>query len=67
MDIAGSRSVQAEPVLRLLLEKSPHKSVQAQACFYLAALLDLEAQIVKQLQAQPELAPRVVIVRVTRR
>jgi hypothetical protein len=60
LDIAGSRSAKAEPLLRTLLEKSPHKSVQAHACYYLAVLLDLEANIVEQLKAAPELAPRLM-------
>jgi hypothetical protein len=60
IEIARSRSAKAEPLLRTLLEKSPHKSVQAHACYYLAVLLDLEANIVEQLKAAPELAPRLV-------
>lgn len=60
VDIARSRSAKAEPLLRTLLEESPHKSVQAHACYYLAALLDLEANIVEQLKAAPELEPRLV-------
>lgn len=57
--IARARSIQAEPLLRTLIEKSPHQSVQAHACFYLAMLLDMEASIVEQLKAAPELAARV--------
>lgn len=59
-DVARSRSPNAEPLLRALLEKSPHKSVQAHACYYLAVLLDLEANIVEQLNAEPDLASRVL-------
>ena len=59
-DIARSRSVKAEPLLRLLKNKSPHKAVQAHAAYFLAALLDLEANIVEQLSSQPKLAPRVM-------
>jgi len=59
-DIANSRSIAAEKLLRGALENSPHKRVRAQACYYLAELLDLEASIVEQLNAQPELAPRVL-------
>lgn len=59
-DIARSRSPKAEPLLRALLEKSPHKSVQAHAGYYLAALLDVEANLVDQLKAKPDLAPRVL-------
>jgi hypothetical protein len=60
LEIAQSRSAKAESLLRMLLEKSPHKSVQAHACYFLALLLDLEANIVQQLKAAPELAPRLV-------
>lgn len=60
VDIAQSRSAKAEPLLRTLLEKSPHNNVQAHACYYLALLLDLEANIVEQLKDAPELAPRLV-------
>jgi hypothetical protein len=58
--IAGARSIAAERLLRAMLEKSSHRQVRAQACFHLAALLDLEASLVEQLKAQPELAPRVM-------
>jgi hypothetical protein len=59
-DIAGSRSIAAEKLLRATLEKNPYEEVRAQACYYLATLLDLEASLVGQLKAQPELAPRVL-------
>ena len=59
-DIARSRSAKAEPLLRALLETSPHESVQAHACYYLAVLLEIEANIVEQLKAAPELAPRLL-------
>ena len=58
--IASSRSPAAEAVLRAMLEKSRSTVVQAQACYYLAALLEIEANLVTQLKAQPELAPRVL-------
>lgn len=59
-DIARSRSLAAEKLLRVALDKSPHLEVRAQACYYLAVLLDSEAGIVEQLKASPELAPRVL-------
>lgn len=58
-DIAGSRSLAAEGLLRAVLAKSSDKHNRGQAAYYLAALLDLEASLVQQLQAQPELAPSV--------
>ncbi|MDA1051336.1 MAG: redoxin domain-containing protein [Planctomycetota bacterium] len=59
-DIARSRSLAAEKLLRALLDKGPHDDVKAQACYYLALLLDSEAIVVDQLRAAPDLAPRVV-------
>lgn len=58
--LATARTVGAEKLLRLTLEKHQDNHVQAQACFYLAALLDREATIVEQLRANPKLAPRVL-------
>ena len=58
--IAGSRSIAAEKLLRAASENNPHLQVRAQAYYYLAALLDLEASLVEQLRAQPELASRVL-------
>ncbi|MBI2481622.1 MAG: redoxin domain-containing protein [Planctomycetia bacterium] len=59
-NIARSRSLAAEKLLRALLEKSPHAEVKAQACYYLALLLDSEAVVIDQLRAEPDLAPRVL-------
>lgn len=59
-NIVASRSVAAEGLLRASIERSPHRNVRAQACYHLARLLDLEASLVEQLEAQPELAPRVL-------
>ena len=59
-DIASSRSVAAEALLRAVVEKSPHQKAQAHACYYLAELLDLEGSLVAQLEENPELAPRVL-------
>ena len=58
--ISRSRSIAAEMLLRTLLEKSPHPAVRAQACYSLGALLDVEVNVMDQLRAQPELAPRVL-------
>jgi hypothetical protein len=58
--IARSRSTKAEPLLRAVLAKNPNKQAQALACFYLAALLESEANIVEQLKSEPELTPRVL-------
>ena len=54
------RSTAAEKLLRAALDKSPHKTVRAQACFHLATLLDAQASVIDQLKQQPELAPRVL-------
>ncbi|HJN10805.1 MAG: redoxin domain-containing protein [Pirellulaceae bacterium] len=58
--VSRARSVGAEKLLRVTLEKNKDKHVQAQACFYLAQLLDREASIIEQLRADPDLAPRVL-------
>lgn len=60
IEVARSRSVAAEKLLRAVLEQSPHKNVQAQACYHLAGLLDGEASILDQLKERPELAERVL-------
>ncbi len=59
-NVARSRSPSAEKLFRALLEKSSHADVKAQACFYLALLLDSEALVVDQLKAEPDLTPRVM-------
>ncbi len=58
--IARTPSLAAEPLLRTLLEKSPHDEVRVQACVHLALLLDQQASVVDQLQQAPELADRVL-------
>jgi hypothetical protein len=45
-----------EPFLRAVLEKNPHKSVQAQACVALAQFLNNRVQRLDLLQEQPALA-----------
>lgn len=58
--IARTPTVAAEQLLRACLDKSPHRSVQAEACFYLAQLLEQQAEVVTQLKQQPELAERIM-------
>ncbi len=41
--LASSRSPEAEALLRVAAEKSPHREVQAQACYALAGLLSAKA------------------------
>lgn len=52
-------SLHAEKLLREVLDKSPHQSVQAQACFLLANYLKNELMIVEQIEGQPELVQRI--------
>ena len=59
-DIARARALGAQKLLRATMEESPHAAVKAQACYQLALLLDTEANVVQQLKASPELAPRVL-------
>ena len=58
--LASARTVGAEKLLRVTLERNKDKRVRAQACYYLAELLDREANIIEQLRANPKLAPRVL-------
>ena len=58
--IARTPTVAAEQLLRACLEKSPHRAVQAEACFHLAQLLEQQLEIVAQLKKQPELAERIM-------
>lgn len=58
--LVAARTVGAEKLLRATLEKNKHQDARARACFYLAELLDREANIVEQLKANPKLAPRVL-------
>lgn len=58
--LAVARTVGAEKLLRATIEKHKDQQVQAVACFYLAQLLDREANIIEQLRANPQLAPRVL-------
>lgn len=59
-DIARSRALGAEKLLRAAMKESPQTAVKAQACYYLALLLDTEANVVRQLKSSPDLAPRVL-------
>ena len=56
--VARTASPAGERLLRAALEKSPHASVQSQACFYLAALLEQQASLADQLKKQPDLKKR---------
>jgi hypothetical protein len=58
--IADARSTAAEKLLRAVLAKHPDGQTQAEACYYLASLLDREAGVLEQLKAQPKLAPQVL-------
>ena len=51
-------SVEAESLLRTLLAKSPHKDVQAQACFHLAAYLKELRRLSESLKKEPRLKKR---------
>ncbi len=46
-----------EPFLRTILQKNPHKKVQALACLALAQFLNNRLQRLDQIREQPELAP----------
>ena len=59
-DVAQSRTVEGENLLRTLIAKSPHRGVQAMASFQLLNLLTSESGIIQQLAAKPELAKRVL-------
>ena len=58
--LASARTVGAETLLRAIIDHNDNKQIQAQACYGLAQLLDREADIIEQLRANPELAPRVL-------
>jgi len=58
--IANSRCVAAEKLLRALVDKSPDKQIRAQACYYLDSLLSVEANLLAQLRAEPDLAGRIL-------
>ena len=58
--ISRTPTVAAEQLLRACMERSPHRSVQAEACYYLAQLLEQQAEVVDQLKKQPELAERIL-------
>jgi hypothetical protein len=58
--IAEARSTAAEPLLRTVADSSPDPTTRALATYHLARLLDTEANLVDQLQAQPERAAQVL-------
>jgi hypothetical protein len=49
----------AEQLLRGILAKSPHESVQAQACFHLAGNLKQQIELANYVKTQPDLAKRI--------
>jgi hypothetical protein len=53
-------SLAAENLLRTVLKSSEFPQVRAQACYFLASLLERKAEIVVQLKGEPELAERVL-------
>ena len=58
--ISRTPTVAAEKLLRACMKSSPHRSVRAEACYYLAQLLEQQAEVVDQLKKQPELAERIL-------
>jgi len=54
--IANGNDRQDESFLRAVMDKSPHRSVQAEACLALAKRLGQRADLVARLQAHPEMA-----------
>ncbi len=59
-NIARSRSIAAEKLLRAIVTQGDNLETRAEACFHLARLLETESGIIVQLKQQPELAPRVL-------
>lgn len=58
VSLARVRSTAGERLLRAILEKNPHADVQAQACYWLAYLLEDQQRIAGEFRKQPELADR---------
>lgn len=58
--ISRTPTVAAEQLLRACNERSPHRSVQAEASYYLAQLLEQQAEVIDQLKKQPELKERIL-------
>lgn len=56
--IASTASLGAESLLRAALQKSPHQTVRAQACFHLIGLLGQQASLAEQLRQDPRLKRR---------
>lgn len=56
--LARVPSTAAERLLRALLEKNPHADVRAQACYWLAYLLEDQQRIAREFRQKPELAER---------
>jgi hypothetical protein len=53
-------STAAERLLRAILEKNPHVDVRAQACYWLAYLLEDQRRIAGEFRKKPELAERML-------
>jgi hypothetical protein len=53
-------STAAERLLRAILEKNPHADVRAQACYWLASLLEDQQRIAGEFKEKPELADRML-------
>ena len=58
--IARTPTVAAEKLLRACMERSPHRTIQAEACFQLTLLLEEQAEVVEQMKQQPELTNRII-------
>jgi hypothetical protein len=56
--VAKCATPEAEQLLRVTLEKSPHESVRAQACFQWTELLRERLELHAQFQKQPDAAKR---------
>ena len=56
--VAKGPTPAAERLLLAALEKSPHADVQAQACYHLVSLLDLQSTLAAQIAQQPSLRKR---------
>jgi hypothetical protein len=60
VSLARVRSTAGERLLRAILEKNTHADVQAQACYWLAYLLEDQQRIAGEFRKQPELADRML-------
>lgn len=58
VSLARVPSTGGERLLRAILEENPHADIRAQACYYLAWLLEDQSRIFAEFKQQPELADR---------